>query len=202
MSPSPSMDKNAGREFIIETDSREISRISIVTRLDQPVMEATAEPGLIKFEKTFNIKLMKVKYGAFCRLIGQLKKDQQKKWASKAMGTFLDWKRKQRLITGLRHLLHNFKSKSKWPNYIANLSRIILRLRTKNIKQGFRYIRQIQLNHLEQQSQATSQQASHQTSQQSLQLSLDPNDPRRLKNSSSGSRFVRKPSPGSGQNLT
>lgn len=38
MSPSPSMDKNAGREFIIETDSREISRISIVTRLDQPVI--------------------------------------------------------------------------------------------------------------------------------------------------------------------
>lgn len=75
---------------------------------------------------------MKMKYNAFCRMIGQLKKDQQKRWAAKAMGTFLDWKRKQRLISGLRHLLNNCKSKSRWPSYIANLSRIVHRLRIKN----------------------------------------------------------------------
>lgn len=191
---SPSLEKPSSREFVIETDSKEISRVSILTHREETV-SATGQAAL-RLERCLRLKLTKIKFHALTKLVGSTRHYNQKKFASRMLVIIAEWKRKQHVLRAFRYLCSYGKAKGKVPNITRLLFRLINRVRSRKIADAFKLLANFRSNEksagqLEHQSQHTSHQGSQQASQISLQLNLDPN---KNKSASSSSRFARKPS--------
>jgi hypothetical protein len=192
--PNSSLEKTNSRGFIIETDRKEISRVSAVTPPEDTSQTPNdVQQGLTKLERCLRLKLTKIKFHTLTKILGGAHHHNQKKFACRILALIYEWKRRQHTLRSFRHLFSYVRSKMKLPRAVPTILRLINRIRMRKVAEVFNQIAQYRTqerlsNKLGQQSQ--------QASQISLVPSLDPN---RLKHSQSSgsSRFARKP-----ENLT
>lgn len=147
--------------------------------------------GIFKFEKVIRVKLCRLWHRVWSRLSGNARRAnfhmQQRRLAGKMLSLSLDCQRRQSLYRSLKQVAVCSREAKARRRCLPGLLRLVGRLQSRRLRDGFQRI-----------SSCKGAASQHSESQQSqLSLPLDPNDPRRLKTSSSA-KFARKPSQSQG----